>query len=211
MRLGFLHVEAGSPQMYRELATRMVRSAKEVMPGVEIVQMTDTRTPAIKGVDDVYSMKPVQEFAPYRLLHLAHFPADKPAIFLDTDVIVKRDMREAFNESFDVGLTKRDYAIFGRQSGRNLTEIMPFNTGVMFCRDPNFFMDCYEVSLTCSPEEQRWFADQIAIARVAATGDWDVKEFQCEVWNRVPVRADDLGQAYAVHYKGEKRKAWMLA
>jgi len=209
MRLGFLHVETGNPLMYRELAKRMVRSAKDAMPGIEIVQMTDTRTPAVVGVDDVVAMKPTEEFAPFRLRHMSLFDGD--AIFLDTDVIVKRDLRDAFEEGFDVGLTKRDYPIYGRQTGINLTETMPYNTGVMFSRDPGFFRAAHEYALTLPLDKQQWFADQMAVAYIAKQGRFKVKEFTCEVWNRVPVCADDLGEAYAVHYKGEKRKAWMLA
>lgn len=210
MRLGFLHIEVSSPLMYRELAKRMLRSVRAAMPGIEVVQMTDTKTPALPDIDDLVAMKTEgMGFAPYRLKHLSLFEGD--AIFLDTDVIVKRDLREAFDEPFDVGLTKRDYAIIGKETGRNLTESMPYNTGVMFCRDRRFFQMCYERSLTLSKEEQQWFGDQIAVADIAATRYFDVKEFDCEVWNRVPVRVDDFKEAYAIHYKGQKRKAWMLA
>lgn len=196
--------------MYRELALRMLRSVKEVMPDLEVVQMTDMKTPALPGVDNVIAMSTTGlEFAPFRLKHLSVFEGE--AIFLDTDVIVKKDLREAFNEPFDVGLTKRDYPIFGRDSGKNLTDTMPYNTGVMFSRSPDFFRIAYKYSLTRSKEEQQWFADQISVAEVAKSGAFNVKEFNCELWNRVPVRADDLGEAYAVHYKGDKRKAWMLA
>lgn len=209
MRLGFLHIEVSSPLMYRELAKRMVRSVKAVMPGLEIVQMTDMRTPALPGVDDVVAMSTTGlEFAPFRLKHLSIF--DGEAIFLDTDIIVRRDLREAFIESFDIGLTKRDYPIFGKQTGKNLTESMPYNTGVMFSREPKFFHEAFEYSQGLTTEEQQWFGDQLAIAHIAR-GKYMVKDFNCELWNRVPVRADDLGEAYAVHYKGEKRKAWMLA
>ena len=210
MRLGFLHIEVSSPLMYRELAKRMLRSVRQSMPGIEVVQMTDTRTPAIPDVDDLIAIRTDGlEFAPFRLRHLSLFEGE--GIFLDTDVIVKRDLRDAFLDKFDIGLTKRDYPIYGRQTGANLTERMPYNTGVMFSRNPVFFEEAYLYSETLPKEEQQWFGDQLAIAHVAGQKNYDIKEFNCEEWNRVPVRQDDFGKAYAVHYKGEKRKAWMLA
>ncbi len=211
IRLGFLHIELTDPYRFRELARRMVVSAKEAMPGIEIVQMTDMRTPIIRGVDDaqLVETKEGDEFMPYRLKHLSLFEGD--GIFLDTDIIVKRDLREAFDEPFEVGLTKRDYPIFGKQTGQNLAEAMPYNTGVMFSRSQGFWRDCYEYCLSLPKEKQQWWGDQLAVKAIAESGEYKVKVFNCETWNRVPVRSDDLGDAYAVHYKGEKRKEWMLA
>jgi hypothetical protein len=211
VRLAFLHLEFSNPFTYRELARRMVKSVHEVMPDVEIVQMGDGRTPTVPGVDSVVELriKPNEEFMPYRLRHLSRF--EKEAIFLDTDIIVKRDLREAFRESFDVGLTKRDYPVINRDSKENITEKMPYNTGVMFSRNPDFFQAAYEHCLRLPEEKRQWWGDQIAVNYVAKSGKYKVVEFDCGLWNRVPVRADDVGDAYVVHFKGSTRKTWMLA
>lgn len=211
MRVGFLHIDIPSQTTeFRELATRMVKSVLEHMPFTEIVQMSDFNTKPIPGIDGLRPLTIGEDFMPYRLRHLAEFEGE--AIFLDTDIIVRRNLREAFNEQFDVGLTKREYQILHRKTGEDIAKAMPYNTGVMFSRKPDFFWEAYKYCKSLPQEKQQWWGDQISVNHIAKQGNYSIHEFPCEIWNRVPVRVDDYKpETYVTHYKGDKRKAWMLA
>lgn len=210
MKVAFLHVDAeNTVHDYAALASLMVQSVRAAMPNVEIVQMTDTKTMDIPGVDTLIRIKPHCELMPYRLYHLAQFPAGD-AIFLDTDVIVRRDLSAVFSEPFDVCLTYRKKGI--KFNGSDVAQWMPYNTGVIFSRRPGFFRDAYEHCLTLSADHQLWFGDQLAIKAVADSGKYRVSELPCAQWNYTPNKPDeDVSEKFAVHYKGAPRKAWMLS
>ncbi len=111
----------------------MVASVKAAMPGTRIIQMTDTDTKPVIGVDEVIRKRYDGRFLmPYRLLHLKDFPPTD-AIFLDTDIIVQKDLAPVFSEDFDIALTRRDKPVRD-PNGYDLAAEMPFNTGVMFSR-----------------------------------------------------------------------------
>ncbi len=210
LTVAFLHVDGADYRRYRSLAERMVASVRKAMPEAQIAQMTDVGSVEIQGVNLIVRsrVQKGEEFMPYRLRLLAewnHFPA----VFLDTDVVVKGDLSTAFEREFDVGLTRRDYPVL--VGGVDIARRMPFNTGVMFARGPEFFAGCCEAVQGYSLHDRQWWGDQVAVAEVARSGKFRVAEFPSELWNRVPRFADDVGDALAVHFKGEKRKDWMLA
>jgi hypothetical protein len=123
LTIGFLHVGRVSKE-----AQIMVASVRAAMPGARIVQMTDTETKPVTGVDDVIRKRYDGRFLmPYRLLHLKDFPPSD-AVFLDTDVIVQQDLTSIFAEDFDIALTRR-YKPVRDLHGYDLAGEMPYNTG----------------------------------------------------------------------------------
>lgn len=200
--VAFLHV-GDDPS----LPLLMIESVRRHMPGVGLVQMTNPSTPSLPGVDTRQEMDYRGEgFMVYRLAHLASLAAEE-AILLDTDVLLQGDLRHVFDDPFDVALTRRDDVILLK--GRDITPEQPYNTGVMFSRSPAFWRAAGADCLTRSDSERRWFGDQLAIARVAAGGQFAVQELPCARYNYSPAEPDeDLSGRLVVHYKG-KRKPWM--
>ena len=87
LTVGFMHIGRIS-----KVAQIMVASIRKTMPTARIVQMTDSNTKPVTGVDDVIRKRYDGKYPmPYRLLHLKDFP-DADAVFLDTDVVVQRDL-----------------------------------------------------------------------------------------------------------------------
>lgn len=205
MRVAFMHVEEKTynPEMQRRLAEMMVESVKRAMPGVEVLQMTDTTTKAIDGVDDVRRIEIDSPWLmPYRLKHLAALDGEN--IILDTDVLVQEDLRQVFEQQFDVALTKRDVGLIDGLD-------MPYNIGVMFSRCPAFWQEANEYSLTLPDNQQMWFGDQLAVKEVAQSGRFNVAELDCDVWNYSPnTKFFDPKGRKVIHFKGTTRKVWMV-
>lgn len=159
---------------------------------------------------------------------------DRPVVFLDTDAIATRDLREVFEADFDVGLTYR-----AATSG--IYALMPVNEGVIFAnvRRPDrtiaFFeellvhyqalaenrdiLDWYPDGIWC------WRGGQLALnsvsvgwklfqedseVRTSMRGDARVTFFPCRTHNRSPGPADEdaallIRESFVVHFKGDRK------
>jgi hypothetical protein len=207
--IGFLYVGKAS-----NIPEIMVASVRAAIPGATIVRMTDLDTKAVPGAGEVIRRDWDRRLLmPYRLLHLKDFPAVN-AIFLDADVVVRRDLRQLFEDEFDVGLTYRDETDPSLRKSPWAYQMMPFNTGVMLSRPSgrDFWAEAYNVCLAMPEDRQSWFGDQLAIKEVAARTTLRVKQYPCALYNYSPrLWNEDLGEKYVVHYKVKNRKLWMQA
>lgn len=205
MRVAFMHVEEPTynPEMQRNLANMMVASVKKAMPDIEVLQMTDTTTKPIEGVDEVRVIEIDGPWLmPYRLKHLAALDGEN--IILDTDIIVREDLREVFKHGFQLALTRRDIGLIDGLD-------MPYNIGVMFSRCPEFWQEAYEYCLTLPENQQMWFGDQIAVKYLVDAGKYKIGELDCDIWNYSPnTKYFDPSEKKVIHFKGTKRKLWML-
>jgi lipopolysaccharide biosynthesis glycosyltransferase len=204
VKVGFLHVGANIGY-----AVRMVASVKRAMPDCEIVQMTDQQTPKIEGIDRLvrrhYDVKAACLMR-FRMAHLADLSASDWLI-LDTDIIVRKDVRDAFLPGFDAALTRRDHSIY-TPDGQDVGKTLPYNAGVMFCRNPKFWFECGTHVQSLPDQFQRWWGDQMALVAIAPR--FKVLELPCATYNYSPTYSDeDLSERAIVHYKG-RRKPWML-
>lgn len=201
MNVNFLHIGKDN-----ELPTRMVASVKEAMPNAVITQLTDMNTDIIKGVNSVIR-KPFKGFLmQYRLEHLVALRGEW--VSLDTDIIVKKDLKKVFNNEFDVALTKRTQSIIS-PDGMDVAKVMPYNAGVMFSRNHEFWEDALTYLKTLSDQDKTWWGDQLAIKHIADKKYYKVHELDCSEYNYTPKNKDERKDVFVYHFKGE-RKSWML-
>lgn len=207
--VGFLYVGAIS-----KVAQIMVASVRHAMPRARIVQMTDYATKPVRGVDEVIRKRwDGKRLMPYRLLHLEEFPPVN-AVFLDADIVVRKDLARVFDDEFDVALTRRDHSDLSLEKVPLILETMPFNTGVMFSRASGreFWSAAHEAVCAMSDEQQLWWGDQLAVKKIADETHLKVREYPCTLYNYTPNSLDeDLSERYVLHYKGNRRKPWLLA
>ena len=194
----------GDSQPY---VAKMVASAKAVH-GCSVVQMSDLRTAAVPGVDEVVRIPFRIPLMPYRMKHLASFDHDEMLV-LDTDVICKSAIDDIWLHYFDVGLTLRDRGELYAGDGADIGGGMPFNTGVMFSRSRSFWDECYRWLITQPPDVQRWYGDQRAVAKIAGRGTHQVMILKCAEFNWAPAFEGDSSEARFWHYKGARRKPWL--
>jgi hypothetical protein len=185
-------------------AQMMVESINRVT-GYTVVQMSDLNTPEVEGVDEVIRIPMKVPLMSFRLKHLSLCPYDKWVTF-DTDVIVKKSIDDVWEREFDVALTKRGK---GRclHNGVDIAPEMPFNTGVMFSREPHFWKEAY-AWLRAQPEDlQGWWGDQRAVAETIQ--DYRVLALSSDEFNWAPETEGQRSDARVWHYKGARRKEWM--
>lgn len=196
---------------HAQLASLMVDSLRRVMPDSVITQQTDMVTDPIGGTDRVERLAwDGKLLMTYRLRHLANLR--EPTLVLDADVLVQQDVSEIEAIEGDVVLALRYGYHRRRAKNAAIMQTMPYNTGVMFARNPAFFEDCLAWCERASRRIQKWGGDQLAVAAVASIGKYNVGTMPGRVFNFSPKRPDDkkLRRAAIVHYKGAERKEWML-
>ena len=194
MIVAFLSVK--EPPTYANI---MVEHVQKAMPGIKICQLTDMDTPEVAGTIALRARNEFDSITVFKMWHLSRLDGD--VLFLDTDVVVNKDMSHVFMLDFDVALTWRSEQIVD-PVGTNVTEMMPYNTGVMFQHSGYFWG---EAARWAKDKDIGWYADQIAAAALAP--HFNVLKLHCDNFNYTPKKADeDLSNRYAVHYKGKSRR-----
>lgn len=205
MRIGFF-VQLNDPEsaVHIELAELMMRSARLVMPDVPIVQLTDDYTPRVIGVDDCIRLPGDMPMAVRRMSLQA---MDGDWLFVDPDVMFRRDVRDVFNKDFDVAITDRAEITPDRES--DYSRLMPHNTGVVFSKSRHFWERVKAKLVTMEQKYQEWTGDQLVICGMAK--DKGVIVLPGKVYNFPPEGGDtDVSGAAIVHYKGNRKHMMRL-
>ena len=208
MKVVFLHANFGEgnrrpahhDQKESDLLAELVgESVRRSMPGAEIVQLTDEKTPAVEGCTVVRRQWKHDNPMLFRMEHFAEI--DGEFLALDTDCIVQADVSGVFSLPFDVALTIRDKPVIDPKSGKDLSLVMPFNTGVIFSRN----RDLWRMAVSLVPENLGWYSDQLVMPKLASK--FNVLKLHCDNFNYTPqVDGEDVSGRLIVHYKGKWRK-----
>lgn len=192
-----------------DIADIMIASVRRSMPGVKLVQMTDGETPAL-AVDEVVR-KPFNHrfWVPWLMEFVSELPGE--VFFLDSDIVVQKDLSPLFSIGADLVVTTRGPKVFaGRQ--------MPFLLGVTASRRPELWLELRDRVLAMPAEEdQGWWGSQVAVYDMwmdeqNGRGKWNIAVVNCDPHNYVPKDENDApADKWVLHYKGKKRKPWMLA
>jgi hypothetical protein len=216
--IGFLHVETSENPTGRICARGMVASCKRVMPTVRVIQFADMDTPAVDGADEVKRL-PLESLALLRFRHQAAVKGDW--LFLDTDVIVQKDVRKVFHNTFHVAMTTRNWKHLRPAEG--FAERMPFNAGVIFSRSPSFWRECTERLEQSDIHDQEFMGHQQIICDVVMSQRYQIAYVKGSAYNCPPYVDDGreggdealgkllVSQAHIVHYKGALRKPMLLS
>lgn len=200
MNLAFMHIGAGP-----EFPMLMLASAIRHCDPQRIYHLTDEHTDPIPGTETLRLPYDGTHLVQFKMQHLAALPA-MPLLVLDTDLIIQHDLNPIFQFDFDVALTRRDERIPDSR-GVDAAAVMPYNSGVMFCRNPIFWRQCQRFVDAQESAIRRWYGDQYAIAHVSRY--FNVLELSCRNFNYTPQDPhENTSHRYVVHYKGE-RKQWM--
>ena len=184
------------------IAKSLIASSKQAMPDVEVWQLTDGNTPKVPGIDGCLRVGGDMPMAVRRVT--AHSMLHGEWLFVDTDVVIQKDVRHVFESAFLVAVTDRVGSLWEHSPD---VKDMPYNMGVTFSRSPKFWEDVKERLLQLDPELQQWCGDQLVVCSLA--GPKYLKVLPGHIYNFTPgTRDEDRSHAAIVHYKGA-RKAWI--
>ena len=201
MRVGYFATGVGP---HLDIAKHLIASCQKHMPGVEICQLTDLTTPCLPGAKAIRSAGKV----PMGIRRIKHYSkCEGDWLFLDTDVVFLKDVREVFDRVFDVALCDR---VGTYMEGTQYAQQQPYNFGVVFSRCPKYWEYLLPHMKKLSPELQRWGGEQILTCELAnqALSEFSVCILPSK-YNFTPEkRGEDVSHASIIHGKGA-RKAWL--
>lgn len=172
-----------------------VESIRYHHPQVQIVHMTDDRTRALAGVSAVWRSRALtgDTFIRERMAMLSRMD-DMPSAILDADTLVRKPLDDVWEQQFDIGLTWRPHQ-----------PVMPYNIGVMFCRNPAFFAGVVK-RMDDDAKYAKPFGDQEAVAQEAHCGKWRLATLKCSEWNNSDINDEVIPDARIFHYKGARKE-----
>ncbi len=209
MRVGFYHV--GESVQHLRLASRLVESVRAVMPSAGVIAFTDPATELAVVTMLEVDARMVLPGGPMALRCLEAFAsAEGDWLFVDTDVELRSDVRQVFDDSdFDIAVATRQGTLLDKEVGTKFMARMPFNKGAVFSRCQAFWMAAADHLRTLKPELQAWMGDQVAVNHVIASGHFKVKVLS-NAYNYPPKHRDeDVRGKHILHFKGP-RKEWAL-
>lgn len=183
---------------YRDIATMCIATICHHHPTSSIVQLTDSITTRLDGVDDVWRCEgtPRQPWYTLDFMRVLGQMDATPTAVVGSDTLVCKPMDDVWEDEFDVALTRREGHLG-----------MPYNLGISFCRQPAFFAAVY-ARMDGSRELRAWMGDQRAVAQEVRADKWKVRELRGATWNNSNIGEKKIPQARMLHYKGP-RKEWM--
>lgn len=205
MKIGF-YLNGTSEDGYR-LARYFVKQARRVMPGVEICHLTDLESRAVPGVT-VIRKAPQKSFT----ATLADaYALEGDWLFADTDAVIQQSVDDLFRDAtWQIGLASRAGTFVDMTEEKSVfMQRMPFNTGIVYSRCPEFWHEVRHRILLLAPKDQQWYGMQLIVADVVDEGHYAVRILP-NAFNYPPrFPTDDLSEKFVVHYKGPRKK-WLL-
>lgn len=202
------------------MPAKLVDSIQKTNPGAEIVMCTDSATPALEGVRRFECEVDRDRLMVARWKAYAELALDKPAVYLDTDMIVRGfvgaaallgDKKYVFlSRSFD-----RMVPFNGQQRGLDFSEhherpmglVYPIIGCFIITRSGAEWKSMYEACAAQPDKYQRWYGDQEVLREMLNTlkaSEFNLVEesmFAC-----LPEHAD-RHSPIIVHYKGNRKNA----
>jgi hypothetical protein len=200
--------------------SRLVDSLKKTNPGSEIYMITDVDTPVIEGVTRFEQQIDRERLMAERLRCYAALKLDKPAIYLDTDMVVRGfvnlpailgDKTYVFcNRSFD-----RMVPFNGQQRGLDFSEYHDRPIGLVYpiigcfivARTSADLLPIFDLYLRLPDKYHKWYGDQEALREFVNT--LKVSEFNLVEEAIVACLPEYIGNSspLIVHYKGARKNA----
>jgi len=146
-----------------------------------------------------------------------------PTLFLDTDMLLLKKIDNFINiNDHDISVTIRtEKALaamlhedhkkkFPELFNKTFGEVMPFNSGIYFCKEKyvlEFMLDSFK---TMPQEYFSWYGDQIALNLMSRSKKFKIKIFENYKYNFTPKSINEnIEDKYLLHFKGRRRNLFI--
>ena len=180
----------------KECADILVKSIKKNNSNCRIIQVSTEKDRNVIGVDEklIFDFKP-NTFMMNRLeSQIIVVKQYGPTVFLDSDMLVNKDLNEVFNllEKKDLIITERinkfyiNNTFFIKEHGisvkypeftnKAINEVMPYNGGFIAASNISVLKKLLQIYSELPSKFHFWFGDQVALKKI-----YDAKEFKISV------------------------------
>lgn len=175
----------------------VLHAIRQHLPKAWVVQLSNATFPAAPGVDAVHRRANEGDFIRWAFRSMLDLLADRnPVLQLATDIIVRRDVSEVFDQDFDVAACRYPErptiycgdTNFIQQGGRRLWETA---------------LDLYEATPHL---HDGWEGGQTAFTLAMSRARVRVRDLDSQVYNFTPDRPGQIpASAALVHYRGVRK------
>jgi hypothetical protein len=195
---------------------KMVKSLLRHNPDANVIMCTDSSTPDVMGITVRYETEIDTDNLMYaRTMAYTNLKLDRPAIYVDTDMIIQSEIdveeilsgtqvafcRRSFNGDDKFNIEQRGLR-FDEYEGKSIGDIYPYVGCMVATRDGGVWADILSIFNSLEPKFKKWYGDQEALRIYAEK--YGCAEAPESVYGCLPEHKHD--DAKIVHYKGPSRK-----
>lgn len=204
------------------LPTSLVRSIRRHISDAYIIQCTDSVSIAISGVDKVARLNiDSSKIMLARLQAFSGLGLDKPALYLDTDMLMLRpfDPAALLSNGATTAVCRRSFQRdvlfnhrmrgldFSEYEGKTLDQVFPIIACATVTANPEFWEDCLYALEIMDEKYHIWYGDQEAMKVVAESPNHHISHIPEKLYGCLPEIIDPSIDPFLLHFKGPKRKA----
>jgi hypothetical protein len=188
-----------------------IHSIKKFMPTAKIVQVTDRKTKAVDGVDQVFRFRTKTQrkrvTLNYRGFEFLSKLDLKEMVFIDPDMMFNADVEPLMKEDFEIAVSARS-KVDGERLSTSYMRRYPY-CSLMFIKTPEFWKDCYKM-FSEWPDELTWITNMRIVGNVINSGKYKVRVLDGDIYNRPVHHKNDFNKDTKVyHFKGSRNKRFM--
>jgi hypothetical protein len=202
--------------------TLLTKSIKKFNPDSKIFYITDKKNKNIEGVTNTIRIDcNSDDLMTSRLLGFSELKLNTPAIYIDSDVLITKNIpNELFNEN-EVYLCKRSFMIdsiintsfknmdLSEYKNKTLGEVYPFIACFTYATNYKFWEECYNILINLNKKFHYWYGDQEALRIINDQKKFDIGYLNENLICSTPEMLNDTSKVYSIHFKGPDRKKLM--
>ena len=206
------------------MPTAMVASIVKHNPGAEIIQVTDHHTPTVPGVTWTHpTTGDLAQLMLWRTTAFAALQLQQPALYMDTDMIVRKPIlpamllqeaaiavcRRSFQKDAIFNIAQRGFE-YTEHANKTLDQVYPYIGCATITANAKPWMDLAERYQALPEKYKAWYGDQEVLRDyVNGMPSFCVAHLPEHQYACLPEHLDTYKNPAIVHYKG-KRKALMF-
>jgi hypothetical protein len=202
--------------------TLLIKSIKKFNPDSQIFYITDKKNKNIEGATNTIRIDcNVENLMTSRLLGFSELKLNSPAIYIDTDVLISKNIpNELFNEN-EIYLCKRSFMIdsiintsfknmdLSEYKNKTLGEVYPFIACFTYANNYKFWEECYNILINLNKKFHYWYGDQEALRIINDQKKFNIGYLNENLICSTPEMLNETSKVYSIHFKGPNRKKLM--
>ena len=202
--------------------TLLTKSIKKFNPDSKIFYITDKKNKNIEGVTNTIRIDcNSDDLMTSRLLGFSELKLNTPAIYIDSDVLITKNIpNELFNQN-EVYLCKRSFMIdsiintsfknmdLSEYKNKTLGEVYPFIACFTYATNYKFWEECYNILINLNKKFHYWYGDQEALRIINDQKKFNIGYLNENLICSTPEMLNDTSKVYSIHFKGPDRKKLM--
>jgi hypothetical protein len=202
--------------------TLLTKSIKKFNPDSKIFYITDKKNKNIEGVTNTIRIDcNTDDLMTSRLLGFSELKLKTPAIYIDSDVLVTKNIPNELFDQNEIYLCKRSFMIdsiintsfkdmdLSEYKNKTLGEVYPFIACFTYAANYKFWEECYNILINLNKKFHYWYGDQEALRIINSQKKFNIGYLNESLICSTPEMLNEISKVYSVHFKGPQRKKLM--